>query len=1138
MPRKIGNALVVGAGISGIRAALDLAETGYGVTLIDRAPHLGGILSQLDYQFPTDHCGMCKMLPLVDRDASSQYCLRKGLFHENIEILLSTELISFEGEAGNFDVTLRQKPSWVDPALCIGCGDCASVCPVAVPDAFNSGMASRKAIYLPVPHAIPNPYVIDFSVCSRCGACEKVCPTGAIRISEQERKKFRILVVDDELIVRDSLKEWLEEEGFSVDMAESGPDALKRLAEGPYHLMLTDIKMPGMDGVEVLQKAKASCPDLCVVMMTAYATVETAVEAMKTGALDYLVKPFDPDKLIPMVLRIYEDLEAALGRRLNVGALVLCGGTSYYDPSQGKNTFGYGILPGVVTSLEFERIFSGTGPSGGRLVRPGDERPVRKVAWVQCVGSRDLQSDADFCSNVCCMYAIKEAIIAKEHSSRDLDCAIFYMDMRTYGKDFERCYNDARDRDGVRFIRSRVHTVKQIDGTGDLELMFMDETGQLKTETFDMVVLSVGLQVSAKTRALAEKLDVRLNADGFCQTTSFSPVATSREGIYVSGAFQGPKDIPTSVVDASAASAAAGEILNPARHSRTRVKQQVPERSIFGERPRIGVFVCKCGSNIAGVVDVPAVTDYAATLPHVDYAEYNLYTCSQNTQEDITQVIREKNLNRVIVASCSPKTHDPLFKETLVNAGLNPYLFSMVNIRNLCSWVHKDSPELATQKAKDLVRMTVRAIAFSEPLEEQELGIDQRALVIGGGISGMSAALSLARQGHETHLLEKSPVLGGQARHLFKTWKDEDIQANLEAMIRDVQTEPNIVVHLDTKIADVTGFVGNFDTTVEHENEQEHIAHGVAVVATGAREHKPDEYLYGQDPRVKTGLELDRMLIADPEPLKTMKRAVFIQCVGSRQEERPYCSRVCCTHSIKSALELKKINPGMDVFILYRDIRTYGQREAIYSQARAAGVIFVRYSLTDKPEVVAQDDGLLVKVKDPVLGRPLDIETDLLTLAGAIVPEDNEALAGFYKLPLTEDGFFAEQHVKLGPSQFAIDGMFLCGMAHYPKSIDESIAQGKAAASRAITLLAREKIFSSGEVAKVNPAFCSSCGTCVAICPYSAPFLVEEGPTAGKAQINASLCKGCGLCAASCRSGAIALNGTNMKQVYAMIEAS
>jgi heterodisulfide reductase subunit A2 len=998
-----GSVMVVGGGITGIQTALDLADSGFRVYLVEHSPAIGGMMSWLDKTFPTNDCAMCIMSPKL---------VEVGR-HLNIDILSNTEIEQVDGKAGDFRVKVKTKPRFIDPDVCTGCGQCAATCPVSAVDTYNQNMRDRRAIYIVYPQAVPLSFAIDQDVCIGCGLCENMCLAKAIKY-------------DDQPVERD----------------------------------------------------------------------------------------------------------------LDIGSIILCPGTEAYDPGA-LDFLGYGASPNVVTSPEFERILSASGPYFGHLMRPSDRTEPKKIAWLQCIGSRDINRTAHgYCSSVCCMYAIKEAIIAKEHSSRDLDCAIFYMDMRTYGKDFERCYNDARDRDGVRFIRSRVHTVKQIDGTGDLELMFMDETGQLKTETFDMVVLSVGLQVSAKTRALAEKLDVRLNADGFCQTTSFSPVATSREGIYVSGAFQGPKDIPTSVVDASAASAAAGEILNPARHSRTRVKQQVPERSIFGERPRIGVFVCKCGSNIAGVVDVPAVTDYAATLPHVDYAEYNLYTCSQNTQEDITQVIREKNLNRVIVASCSPKTHDPLFKETLVNAGLNPYLFSMVNIRNLCSWVHKDSPELATQKAKDLVRMTVRAIAFSEPLEEQELGIDQRALVIGGGISGMSAALSLARQGHETHLLEKSPVLGGQARHLFKTWKDEDIQANLEAMIRDVQTEPNIVVHLDTKIADVTGFVGNFDTTVEHENEQEHIAHGVAVVATGAREHKPDEYLYGQDPRVKTGLELDRMLIADPEPLKTMKRAVFIQCVGSRQEERPYCSRVCCTHSIKSALELKKINPGMDVFILYRDIRTYGQREAIYSQARAAGVIFVRYSLTDKPEVVAQDDGLLVKVKDPVLGRPLDIETDLLTLAGAIVPEDNEALAGFYKLPLTEDGFFAEQHVKLGPSQFAIDGMFLCGMAHYPKSIDESIAQGKAAASRAITLLAREKIFSSGEVAKVNPAFCSSCGTCVAICPYSAPFLVEEGPTAGKAQINASLCKGCGLCAASCRSGAIALNGTNMKQVYAMIEAS
>ena len=447
MNKKIGKALVVGAGISGIRAALDLAETGYGVALIDRAPHLGGILSQLDYQFPTDRCGMCKMLPLVDRDASSQYCLRKGLFHENIEILLSTEISSVQGEPGNFTVMLHQKPTWVDQDLCTGCGACVQACPVEVPDLFNTGLASRKAIYLPVPHSIPNSYVIDVTTCNRCGACEEVCPTQAIRLSQQERKKFRILVVDDELILRDSLKAWLDdEEGFAVDTAGSGQEALEQLEKSTYHLMLLDIKMPGMDGVEVLKKAKDAFPDLSVVMMTAYATVETAVEAMKIGALDYLIKPFEPDTLIPKVLGMYEKLEATQGRELQVGAIVLCGGTAYFDPATGKDTFGYGIYPNVVTSLEFERIMSGTGPYQGELVRPGDGKPIKKVAWIQCVGSRDMQTDADFCSNICCMYAIKEALVAKEKTNGKLDATIFYIDMRTFGKSFQR-YRDRAETD-------------------------------------------------------------------------------------------------------------------------------------------------------------------------------------------------------------------------------------------------------------------------------------------------------------------------------------------------------------------------------------------------------------------------------------------------------------------------------------------------------------------------------------------------------------------------------------------------------------------------------------------------------------------------------------------------------------------
>jgi heterodisulfide reductase subunit A len=504
MHRKVGKALVVGAGISGIRAALDLAEFGYGVTLIDKSPHLGGILSQLDYQFPTDRCGMCKMLPLVDRDAGSQYCLRKGLFHENIDISLSTELASIDGEPGKFQVTLKEHPNWVESERCTGCGECVDVCPVEVPDEFNAGLGIRKAIYLPVPHAIPNPYVIDYTVCTRCGECQKVCPMEAIQIPDKVRKGFRILVVDDELIVRESLKEWLEVEGFEVDMAASGLEALDKLSRQTNQLMLLDLKMPGMDGVQVLQKALEEPPDLAVVMMTAYATVETAVEAMKIGAQDYLVKPFNPENLIPRVERLYQERTAAAGRRIEVGAVVLCGGTAFFDPTRGKNTFGYGKFPNVVNHLEFERILSGTGPHQGRLVRPIDGKPLQKIAWIQCVGSRDLQEDADYCSNICCMVAIKEALVAQKKTHAKLDTAIFYMDMRTFGKSFQR-YRDRAELDhGVRFERARIHTVAREAVGSDLILRGVDMAGKPTEERFDLVVLTVGQRPAAGAAELAE----------------------------------------------------------------------------------------------------------------------------------------------------------------------------------------------------------------------------------------------------------------------------------------------------------------------------------------------------------------------------------------------------------------------------------------------------------------------------------------------------------------------------------------------------------------------------------------------------------------------------------------------------------
>ncbi|MCD6224025.1 MAG: CoB--CoM heterodisulfide reductase iron-sulfur subunit A family protein, partial [Deltaproteobacteria bacterium] len=566
----------------------------------------------------------------------------------------------------------------------------------------------------------------------------------------------------------------------------------------------------------------------------------------------------------------------------------------------------------------------------------------------------------------------------------------------------------------------------------------------------------------------------------------------------------------------------------------------VPETNVIGDRPRIGVFVCKCGINIAGVVDVPGVRDYAATLPYVEYADDNLYTCSQDTQDEMTEIIKTKNLNRVVVAACTPKTHEPLFQETLVNAGLNKYLFEMTNIRNQASWVHKNCPELATQKAKDLVRMAVAKVALMEPLEEAELQVTHTALVLGGGIAGMSSAKSLADQGYETHLVEQASQLGGQALNLYKTINEENVQENLLTLIDEIKNNDKIHLYLNSTITEVEGFVGNFKSTItanDPEGKTQSLDYGVAVLATGAVPFVPEEYNYGNDPRIITSLELDKKFITDDSSLKEINSAVFIQCVGSREPGRPYCSRVCCTHSISNALQLKKNNPDMNIYILYRDIRTYGEREYLYKEARKAGIIFIRYSLENKPEVTLDDDKIFVKIIDHVLGLPLEIEADLLTLATAIIPNRNETLANFFKVSMNEDGFFIERHAKLGPSEFATDGVFLCGMAHYPKPIDESIAQGKAAASRAATLLSKETVNTSGTVAKIDPSKCSACGVCIAICPYSAPLFTEQGPFAGKAEINPILCKGCGLCAASCRSGAIHLKGFDNDQIFAQIFA-
>jgi len=830
--------------------------------------------------------------------------------------------------------------------------------------------------------------------------------------------------------------------------------------------------------------------------------------------------------------------EQPVTETLDVGSVILAPGFEPFDPSVLDN-YNYSHHPNVITSLELERILSATGPTGGHLVRMSDMKEPKKIAWLQCIGSRDMnRCDNAYCSSVCCMYAIKEAVVAREHAGGDLDCAVFYMDMRTHGKDFERFFDKAREKEGVRFIRSRIHTIEPVAGSNDLSLRYQLDDGQSVTETFDLVVLSVGMQTPPEVVELARKLDIELTKGNFCKTPTFDPVATSRPGIFVCGAFQGPRDIPQAVVDSSAAAAAAGEILVSARHSNTKAKEVVPETNVINERPRIGVFVCRCGTNIAGVVNVPEVTEYAKTLPYVTYAADNLYSCSQDTQDTISAIIRKERLNRVVVAACTPKTHEPLFQETLVNAGLNKYLFEMCNIRNQDSWVHKNTPELATEKAKDLIRMGVSKVALMEPLRETAFEVNQSVLIIGGGVAGLTVANNLGRQGYDTHIVEKSDQLGGQALKVYQTADGKPVAPKLRELVREATENDHITIHLQTELTDVDGFVGNFKSTLTGNGGDETvIEHGVAVIATGGQPDTPAEYQYGKDPRVITSLVLDQKLMAGDTGLNQLNTAVFIQCVGSRQPDRPYCSRVCCTHSIDNALTLKKMNPDMNVYILYRDIRTYGEREYLYKEAREKGVIFIRYSLDAKPQVAIEEGRLNIKLADPILGLPVQISTDLLCLATAVIPNKSDKLANLFKVTVNDDGFYVERHAKLGPSEFATDGVYLCGLAHYPKPIDEAVAQGLAVASRAVTLLARDKIYTSGQVAQTDPSLCSSCKVCVSVCPYGAPSLTPEDARffPGTAEINPVLCKGCGLCVASCRSGAIHLKGFDNDQIFSQI---
>ena len=962
---------------------------------------------------------------------------------------------------------------------CILCGLCVRVCEELM------GVAAINFVGRGPTRKVSTPFKEFSETCIRCGACAFVCPTGA-----------RVVQLENITGVKPVPRASEFDEGLT-----GRPNIFLPYPQAVPHKAAID---------------KQNCVHL------------------RTGKCKACQAFCDAHAIV------YDQQD--ITRELTAGAIILSPGYDKFDPKL-RGEYGYGVAKNVITSLEFERILSASGPYQGHVLRPSDRKEPKRVAWIQCVGSRDVQCGNDYCSGVCCMYAIKEAIMAVDHVP-GLAAAVFYNDIRAYGKGFETYYEGAKKKYGVRFQRGIISSVKERQQTKNLVLGYISESGESVQEEFDLVVLSVGLRPSSSTAQLAATVGVELDRFGFCQTAPLAPERTSKAGIFVAGTFAAPMDIPETVMCASAAAALAGETLHEVRGTRIREKTYPPERDVSGQQPRVGVFVCRCGTNIARVVGVSDVVQYAQSLPGVAYAEENLYTCSTDTQRMIVQAIHEHNLNRVVVASCTPRTHEPLFQETLREAGLNRHLFEMANIRDQCSWVHASHPLAATFKAKDLVRMAVARARTLAPLADIRLDVDQRAIVLGAGLTGMTAALSLADQGFETALIEREQELGGIARRIRRTLDGADPQAHLAELIRRVKEHPLVRLYTGATVEDFSGHVGKFKMRLTQDGRRVELGGGAVVVATGGMPYEPTEYHYPESDKIVTQLELEENL-EDPAFAAGLCEVVMIQCVGSREEDHPYCSRVCCQEAVKNALAIKQANPAARVYVLFRDMRTYGMSELGYLRAREAGVIFIRFDPEKKPEVTVEDvgwdkrsavppwSGLRVTVIDDAIGRPIELRPDLVVLSAAIRPDPQAAaVSQLLKVPLNADGFFLEAHMKLRPLDFPSEGIFLAGLAHAPKTMAECISQAQGAAARAATIISRPTMERSGVVSQVDPARCAACLTCVRLCPYDVPEINEDGV----AYIEPASCQGCGLCASACPRKAIVTRSYSDEQIASKID--